>query len=184
MLTANINGINLNGNQTVESLVVSYDLVCLQKTKLSDTTHSSKVLYRVLRQCRHRCFYSYFQPLDSLIITHSRAGVMAILSSRFPGASSAHIISTRTITGRYLVIVTQAGNVTYFLYNVYAPCGSQEKMEFYTALAGQCYSGGARHMILGDFNLPHEVSISSRSSDSVSTKYFNRWLASLGLDDD
>ena len=41
-------------------------------------------------------------------------------------------------------------------------------------------------MILCDFNLPHDFSVDSWSGemrDSGSRNYFDRWLASLGVDD-
>lgn len=109
---------------------------------------------------------------------------MTILSSRFPGSSEAHELSSKTIPGRYLVVSTQVDDVTYLIHDVYAPCVSHEKTAFYAALASNSYLEGARHLLLRDVNFPHNVSLDSNAGeprDSGARTCFNLWLASIGV---
>jgi len=95
-------------------------------------------------------------------------------------------VDTLTIPGRYLVVEASCRGRRTLIHNLYAPCDSTGRINFYSSLARLEYPSDAQHIVLGDLNLAVDPAIDSASEiarDAGARADFLRWCAAIGVTD-
>ena len=91
---------------------------CLQETKFRDITHLANFKFHLQSSFKHHIFVN--DPNSHLHLpTRGRSsGVLAIISSDFPGFDSAVDISRLAVLGRYLAVKVLVDGMLTYLHNV------------------------------------------------------------------